>query len=123
LPQPNKAAREQMRNKSVRSFVKTCLAKAEELIAKKEMEAAKEAVVKAVSALDRAARKGVIHPNKAARRKSRLMKKLNQAVKSEAAAAPSKPPRRRRKASASTKTSEPAQQQQAPVEEEISPSP
>ena len=97
-----------MRGKSVRSFLKTCLTKAEELIAKKEMDAAKEAVVKAVSALDRAARKGVIHPNKAARRKSRLMKKLNQAMKSEPEAAPPKTPRRRRKASGSTQTSEQA---------------
>jgi small subunit ribosomal protein S20 len=119
----NKVAREQKQNKSVRSFAKTCLSKAEELIAKREMEAAKEAVVKAVSALDRAARKEVIHPNKAARHKSRLMKKLNQALKSEPVAAPSKPPRRRRKAAGSTKTSEPAQQQQTPVEGEISPSP
>ncbi|HAH00405.1 MAG TPA: 30S ribosomal protein S20, partial [Ktedonobacter sp.] len=31
----------------------------------------------AVSELDRAAKKGVIHPNNAARRKSRLMKQLN----------------------------------------------
>ena len=106
MPQLNKAAREQMRGKSVRSFTKTCLTKAEELIAKKEMEAAKEAAVKAVSALDKAVRKGVIHPNKAARRKSRLMKKLNQAIKSMPAEAASKPPRKRRKAAGSTKTSE-----------------
>lgn len=38
----------------------------------------KEAVLQAVSALDRAAAKGVIHKNNAARRKSRLMKRLNQ---------------------------------------------
>jgi len=37
-------------------------------------------VVDAISALDKAAEKGVIHPNNAARRKSRLMKKLNQAL-------------------------------------------
>jgi len=123
LPQLDKVAREQRQSKSIRSFTKTCLSKAEELMAKREMEAAKEAVVKAISALDKAARKGAIHPNKAARRKSRLMKKLNQALKSEAAAAPPKPPRRRKKATASTKTSEPAQQQEAPVEGEISPSP
>jgi small subunit ribosomal protein S20 len=40
--------------------------------------AAKEAVV-AISTLDKAANKGAIHPNKAARTKSRLMKKLNKA--------------------------------------------
>jgi len=36
----------------------------------------KEAILKAISELDKAAEKGVIHKNNAARRKSRLMKKL-----------------------------------------------
>jgi small subunit ribosomal protein S20 len=36
----------------------------------------KEAVMAAISALDKAAEKGVIHPNNAARRKGRLMKRL-----------------------------------------------
>ena len=36
----------------------------------------KEAVLKAISALDKAAEKGVIHRNNAARRKGRLMKHL-----------------------------------------------
>jgi small subunit ribosomal protein S20 len=36
----------------------------------------KEAVLKAISALDKAAERGVIHPNNAARRKGRLMKRL-----------------------------------------------
>jgi len=81
------AARKRLRNKSVRSFVKTCLTKAESLIASKELDAAREAVVQAVSALDKAAQKGVIHPNNAARHKSRLMKKLDQAIKSQGTSA------------------------------------
>jgi len=36
----------------------------------------KEAILKAISTLDKAAEKGVIHKNNAARRKGRLMKKL-----------------------------------------------
>ena len=36
----------------------------------------KDAVLKAISILDKAAGKGVIHPNNAARKKSRLMKRL-----------------------------------------------
>ncbi|MCX5998327.1 MAG: 30S ribosomal protein S20 [Chloroflexi bacterium] len=76
-----------LRNKSVRRYVKTCSAKAEELISANDIEAAKAAVVSTVSALDRAAKKGVIHPKKAARRKSRLMKKLNQSAKAHAAPA------------------------------------
>ena len=42
----------------------------------------KEAVLKAISALNKAAQKGVIHKNNAARRKGRLMKKLA-SIKSE----------------------------------------
>jgi small subunit ribosomal protein S20 len=40
---------------------------------------AQKAIIEAISSLDKAAEKGVIHPNNAARRKSRLMKKLNEA--------------------------------------------
>lgn len=38
-----------------------------------------EAVTAAISALDKAAEKGILHPNNAARRKSRLMAKANAA--------------------------------------------
>ena len=65
-----------MRNKSMRSAVKTSLIKAENLISKKEAEATSAEMIQVASILDRAAKKGVIHPNQAARRKSRLMKKL-----------------------------------------------
>ena len=67
------------RNKSVRSQTKTNITKAERLIFSGELETAQEAVVAAISSLDKAAEKGIIHPNNAARRKSRLMKKLNEA--------------------------------------------
>ena len=66
-------------NKSIRSLCKTNITKAERLIFLGELEAAKETVVTAIRSLDKAAEKGVIHPNNAARRKARLMKKLNQA--------------------------------------------
>jgi small subunit ribosomal protein S20 len=71
--------RRRARNKSVRSQTKTLVSKAEELIFSGEVEPAKDAVTAAVSYLDKAAGKGVIHPNNAARRKSRLVKKLNKA--------------------------------------------
>lgn len=74
--------RRRVRNKSVRSAVKTSLTKAERLISKKEAEATSAEIVQVLSVLDRAAKKGVIHPNQAARRKSRLMKKLNRAEES-----------------------------------------
>ena len=71
--------RRRLRNKSVRSLCKTNITKAERLIFSGELEAAQKAVVAAISSLDKAAEKGVIHPNNAARRKSRLMQKLNEA--------------------------------------------
>jgi small subunit ribosomal protein S20 len=66
---------------------KTSIAKAERLIFSGELESAQAAVVAAITTLDKAAKKGVIHPNNAARRKSRLMKKLNQAQASASAEA------------------------------------
>jgi small subunit ribosomal protein S20 len=74
------ASRRQLRNKSVRSEVKTNIIKAEKLIFTGELEAAREAVTVAVSSLDRAAEKQILHGNNAARRKARLLKKLNKAV-------------------------------------------
>ena len=72
--------RRRLRNKSVRSLCKTRITKAERLIFSGELESARAAVVAAISSLDKAAEKGIIHPNNAARRKSRLMKKLNDAL-------------------------------------------
>jgi small subunit ribosomal protein S20 len=74
------ASRRQQRNKSVRSEVKTNITKAEKLIFTGELEAAAAAVTVAVSSLDKAAEKKILHTNNAARRKSRLLKKYNQAV-------------------------------------------
>jgi len=79
--QARTAERKGLRNKSVRSRAKTLISKAEDLIFAGEIDKAKEVVVAAISALDKAAERGVIHPNNAARRKARLMKKLNSAVK------------------------------------------
>jgi small subunit ribosomal protein S20 len=49
------------------------------LIAAGRIDEAEAAALEAVRSLDRAAAKGIIHQNKAARSKSRLMKQLNQA--------------------------------------------
>jgi len=67
--------RKRLRNQMYRSRVKTMIRKAEELIFGGE--SSEDAVREAISTLDRAAVKGIIHKNNAARRKSRLMKKLN----------------------------------------------
>ena len=73
------SAKKRLANKGHRSLSKTAVTKAEKLIFSSELEKAQEAVVAAISALDKTAEKGIIHPNNAARRKSRLMKKLNAA--------------------------------------------
>lgn len=64
-----------VRNQMYRSRVKTMIRKAEQLIFSGQP--SDEAVRDAVSTLDKAAVKGIIHKNNAARRKSRLMKKLS----------------------------------------------
>lgn len=70
------SANNQMRNKSVRSELRTSIKKAE--VAIKNNAADKHAVVKlAVQKIDSAATKGILHKNNAARKKSALVKRLN----------------------------------------------
>ena len=70
--------RQRLRNKSIRTQCKTSITKAEKILFSGDLEAVQEAVKAAVSTLDKAAVKGVIHKNNAARRKSRLLSKLNE---------------------------------------------
>ena len=74
--------RRRQRNQMYRSRVKTVVRKAEETILSGQ--SSEESIRLAMSTLDKAAVKGIIHKNNAARRKSRLVKKL---VKFQAAAA------------------------------------
>jgi small subunit ribosomal protein S20 len=62
------------RNKAVKSELKT---RSKNAVAAIGSETGEESMRLAVKRLDMAAAKGVIHKNQAARRKSRLMKKLN----------------------------------------------
>lgn len=66
-----------LHNRMVKSTVKTNITKARQALASGSEENSEAAIRAAVSELDRAAKKGVIHHNNAARRKSRLMKQLN----------------------------------------------
>jgi small subunit ribosomal protein S20 len=65
-----------IRNRIVRGRARTFVAKARTAIQSENSESAQTVVAEAISALDRAVAKGVIHKNNAARRKSRLMKRL-----------------------------------------------
>ncbi len=64
------------RNRLVKSALKTAAKKVESAVAEKEKDAS-DTLKAAVVALDKAARKGVIHKKTAARKKSRLTKKVN----------------------------------------------
>lgn len=68
-----------LRNRPYRTAARTFVKKAEMAIRAGDQSAAQAAVVDAISMLDRVASKGIIHRNNAARRKSRLMAKLNKA--------------------------------------------
>jgi small subunit ribosomal protein S20 len=68
------------RNKAMRTLSKSSVKKAEKLLFSGDVASARAEVVNAVSTLDKAVNKGIMHANKAARTKSRLMKKLNKAA-------------------------------------------
>jgi small subunit ribosomal protein S20 len=71
----NEAAR--LRNKSVRSALKTYRRRVAEALASGDADAAAAAYERAARAYDKAASKGVIHRNNAANHKSRMARSLN----------------------------------------------
>jgi small subunit ribosomal protein S20 len=68
--------KKQERNKSVRSMLKTLAKKVELAVEAKSADAAKEALVKAMKAYDKAASAGIIHRTTASRKISRLSTKV-----------------------------------------------
>ena len=66
-----------MRNKAVRSSLKTAVKKVDTAVAAGDKAAALEAARYASRLLDKAASKGVIHKNQAANRKSGVMSRVN----------------------------------------------
>ena len=72
------AERRRLRNRIFLGRARTAVKKARHLMEEGQFEQAREAVHTAAVALDKAAAKGIIHKNNAARRKSRLMQQLNQ---------------------------------------------
>ena len=65
-----------IRNRVYRGRARTFIKKAQAAMAAGDLEEARDQSVLAIKALDKAAQKGVIHKNNAARRKSRLLKSL-----------------------------------------------
>jgi small subunit ribosomal protein S20 len=80
------SVKRQLRNRSVRSHTRTILNRALSTVAA-DAASAETSVRAAVSAIDVAVRKGVLHANAAARTKSRLLKRFNLAQASAVAAA------------------------------------
>lgn len=74
------SARKARYNRLHRSRSRTAVKKTREAIAAKDLATARQQLLVAISYLDKAAGKGVIHKNNAARRKSRLMKQYNKAL-------------------------------------------
>ncbi len=67
-----------VRNKSVRSRVRTFTRQFHELADGGDLSGATEALKRATRELDRAASKGILHANSAANRKAALARRLNQ---------------------------------------------
>ncbi len=80
-----KSERRREQNKVFRSRARTLIRRTRLQIDAGELEQAQVTAQLAAKALDKAARKRVVHPNNAARRKARLIKRLNQALEAQAA--------------------------------------
>lgn len=103
-PQALKRVRQSARRNAIlqprRSAAKTQVKNALLAAEGGDVEATRKAVAEAASALDRAAKVGAIHPNQAARRKGRLMRRANAALGGEALTTTRKPQRQVSKAAA-----------------------
>ncbi len=66
-----------LRNRQNKSALRTAIKRFEMAIAAGEVEKAQIELVKAESSIDKSVKKGIIHKNNAARKKSRLTKKFN----------------------------------------------
>jgi small subunit ribosomal protein S20 len=72
IKRQKQADKQNLINKSVRSALKTIAKKVEQAAAEKKADAAKEALVKAMKAYDKAASQGILHKSTASRKISRL---------------------------------------------------
>jgi small subunit ribosomal protein S20 len=85
LKRTRQALKRNIRNKAVRTTIKTQIKKVESAIASGNKEDAGSALKEAIKALHKAASRGVIHKNNASRKISKLTRKVNALSKAEAA--------------------------------------
>ncbi len=78
------AEKARMRNKAVRSELKTAVKRVRAAVEAQDVELAQKEAAKAGKLLDKAASKGIIHKNQAAKRKSGVAKLANKAAEVEA---------------------------------------
>ncbi len=69
-----------LRNKSIKSALRSVLKNLDLAIAENDAEKIQEAYKKAIPAIDKAQSKGVMHKNTASRKQSRLAKRVNAAL-------------------------------------------
>lgn len=69
-----------LRNLKIKQQLKRTLKKFQALLSTKNLSEAKGLLVKAFSQLDKAAKKNIIHPKTASRKKGRLMKRLSRSA-------------------------------------------
>ena len=77
LKEIRKSKKRQLRNAGIKSELGTLIRKLESFIAQNKKDEAKVYLRTVSAELQRAARKGIIHPNRASRKISRLSKKLS----------------------------------------------
>ena len=76
IKRQKQADKKHLVNKSVKSALKTLAKKVEQAAAEKKTDAAKEALVNAMKAYDKAASQGIMHKSTASRKISRLSTKV-----------------------------------------------
>ena len=75
------AEKARVRNKSYKSALKRGIKRFELSLAGDDLDASREKLLQATSLIDKSVSKGILHKNNAARKKSRLAKKLNELTK------------------------------------------
>jgi small subunit ribosomal protein S20 len=77
IKRQKQSEKQQLINKSAKSLLKTLAKKVEQAVEAKNKDVAKEAMIKAMKAYDKAASKGILHKSTAARKISRLSIRVN----------------------------------------------
>ncbi len=84
MKQMRQNERRRKRNRRFQTAARTYIKRTRQLIAEGSLEEAQAVAQQAISTLDKAAVKGILHRNNAARRKARLMRHLNRALREQA---------------------------------------